>query len=417
MKQSEMFLPFRREDPKDERFANAKLLIRAGFVDKLSAGVFTILPLGLRVLDRIESIIREEMNRIGGQEFSMPSLQTPALWEETGRWASLRPEMFQFHDREKQAVGLAMTHEEVAFDLVRRATLSYRDFPLALYQFQTKFRDELRPKSGLIRGREFLMKDMYSFHVSADDLEAFYETVAASYAKIFERCDLRALRVEASGGVFTKNPSHEFQVVADAGEDEIAVCTSCNFSQNAELARNTGNTCPRCSHAVEKKKSVEVGNIFRFYDLYARKMNGFVLGADGEKLPLLFCSYGIGLGRLMAAIAETHHDARGLCWPESVAPFAVHVLALGQNDNVFRDAASFVEGLQKSGFAVLYDDRRDVSVGEKLYGADRLGIPWRVVFSEKTVAESRIEVKRREADASQHITPDAFLELLRKVVW
>src|SRR3989344_1688046 len=238
MKQSHFFLPIRREFPKDETFANAKLLVRAGLVDKLMAGVFTILPAGLLVVRKVEGIVREELNKTGAGELVMPSLQKPDIWEETGRWKTLPPEMFQFKDRSDHDVGLAMTHEEVIFDIMRRAAQSYRDLPVKLYQFQNKFRDEPRPKSGLIRGREFLMKDLYSFHASIEELEQYYKEVADAYFRIFKRCGLEALMVEAPGGIFTNNPSHEFQVVAQAGEDTVVLCTSCDFAKNAELVND-----------------------------------------------------------------------------------------------------------------------------------------------------------------------------------
>jgi prolyl-tRNA synthetase len=410
--QSSYFIPLRREEPRGEEFANAKLLIRGGFVDKLSAGVFTILPLGLRVLRRIEGIIREQMQNLGAHELAMPALQLPKLWEETGRWESLRPEMFQFRDREDHAVGLAMTHEEVVFDIVRRNVHSVHDLPLALYQFQTKFRDEPRPKSGLIRGREFLMKDLYSFHASRDDLEEYYLRVAEAYGRIFHRCGLRAIMVEASGGVFTKNPSHEFQVVAEAGEDRIFLCERCDFAQNVELKEDL-TACPSCGGALRKERSVEVGNIFRFYEKYAEEMGGFVQGAHGEKLPILLASYGIGLGRLMATIVEVSHDEKGIVWPPSVAPFDAHVLALGSTHAVFSEAEAVARSLQKAGITVLYDDRTDTSPGEKLATADLLGIPFRIVVSEKTIAREGVELKERHSDSPRIVDAKTLIDLLK----
>lgn len=411
MKQSKMFIPLRREAPKDERFANAQLLIRAGFMDKVSAGVFTMLPLGLKVLTRIEDIIREEMQALGAEELSMPSLQTPPVWEETGRWASLRPEMFQLRDRDERPLGLAMTHEEVAFDLIRRTTHSHHELPRAIYQFQTKFRDEPRPKSGLIRGREFLMKDLYSFHASSQDLDRYYEEVARAYERVFSRCGLKAFRVEASGGVFTDNPSHEFQVVAESGEDHILLCATGDFGANAEVGV-LPKACPRCRGTLKAQRAVEVGNIFRFYDSYATKMAGFVQGRARERTPIHMGSYGIGLGRLMATVVEVSHDKRGIVWPEAIAPFTIHLLALGQKNEVFQSAAVYAETLQNNGFSVLYDDRRAMSAGEKLASADLLGCPWRAVVSEKTLAQKKIEIKQRTAEEAQLIGIATFMNQL-----
>ena len=412
MKQSHFFLPIRREFPKDETFTNAKLLVRAGLVDKLMAGVFTILPAGLLVVRKIEGIVREELNKTGAEELVMPSLQKPDIWEETGRWKTLPPEMFQFKDRSDHDVGLAMTHEEVIFDIVRRAAQSYRDLPVKLYQFQNKFRDEPRPKSGLMRGREFLMKDLYSFHASVEELEQYYKEVADAYFRIFKRCGLQALMVEAPGGIFTKNPSHEFQVVAQAGEDTVVVCTKCAFAKNTEVAGDHGGKCPECGNPVEEKKSIEVGNIFRFYDKYAKDMNGYVTGPRGEKVPVLLASYGIGISRLMATLVEVLHDEKGIVLPESIAPFKVHLLRLGEVSEVTQSAEKTYTALQNTGIEVLYDDR-DRSAGEKFAEADLIGIPWRVVVSEKTVEAGKIEVKKRSEDEAELVTVEAFLKRLR----
>ena len=400
MRQSLFFLPIRREAPKDETFANAKFLLRAGFADKLMAGVFSILPAGLLVVRKIEDIVRKELNATGAVELAMPSLQQPNIWEETGRWKTLPPEMFQFKDRADHPVGLAMTHEEVVFDIVRRNAQSFRDLPLKLYQFQTKFRDEPRPKSGLMRGREFLMKDLYSFHASLDDLERYYEEVSDAYLRIFEHCGLKAMRVEAPGGIFTKNPSHEFQVVADGGEDEIVLCDTCDCAKNAELIEGKAEQCPQCKGTLSRHTSSEVGNIFRFYDKYAKDMQGYVMGSSGEKIPILLASYGIGIGRLMATVVEVHHDARGMVWPQRVAPFLVHLVRLGETAEVVKEADKTYAALQEKGIEVLYDDR-EKSAGEKLVEADVVGMPWRVVVSAKTVAAGKIEVKKRSEEKTE----------------
>ncbi|OHA49021.1 MAG: hypothetical protein A2806_01610 [Candidatus Terrybacteria bacterium RIFCSPHIGHO2_01_FULL_48_17] len=413
MRQSHLFLPIRREPPKDETFANAQLLLRAGFADKLMAGVFSIFPAGLGVVRNIEGIVRDELQKTGAVELAMPSLQQPKIWEETGRWKTLPPEMFQFKDRADHPIGLAMTHEEVVFDIVRRNIQSFRDLPLKLYQFQTKFRDEPRPKSGLMRGREFLMKDLYSFHATREDLEEYYEEVSQAYDRIFKRCGLKAVRVEAPGGIFTKNPSHEFQVVAEGGEDEIALCKNCDFAKNAELLEKGIKKCPQCSATIVRHISSEVGNIFRFYDKYAKDMNGYVMGPQGENLPIFLASYGIGISRLMATIVEVFHDERGIMWPESVAPFLVHIVQLGDGEVVKKEAQKIYAALQEAGLEVLYDDR-EKSAGEKFMEADLVGIPWRVVVSAKTVAQGKVEVKKRSEDKAELMTIEELVKRLKK---
>jgi len=393
MHQSQLFPKTLKNAPKDAASASHKFLAQGGYVDMLQAGVYTYLPLGFRVIKNISAIIREEMDAAGAEELLMPALQPKDIWEETGRWSgSLKDVMYQFQDAGKKDLGLAATHEEVVYDLVRRFVNSYKDLPLAVYQIQNKFRAELRPKGGLMRGREFMMKDLYSFHLSEEDLDAYYDKMIAVYKRVYERLGLEAKVVEASGGVFTDKFSHEFQVVTDSGEDRIIYCQQCDFAQNSEIASlKAGDKCPKCGGILLEGKSVEVGNIFKFGDKYAKDMNGFVNDERGNKSPILMASYGIGISRLVATIVEIYHDEKGIIWPESVAPYKVHLISIQKND----EAKKIYDELASAGIEVLYDDR-DISAGQKFADSDLLGLPWRLVISNKT--GDKVEAKKRNSN-------------------
>jgi len=391
MRQSEIFTKVLREAPKDEPSTNAQLLIRAGFVDKLMAGIYSYLPLGFRVFKKIENIIREEMNHIGGQELFLPVLHPKALWEKTGRWQY--EEMFKLKNREEKEFSLGWTHEEIVTPLVKSFVNSYKDLPVYVYQIQDKFRDELRSKSGLLRGREFIMKDLYSFHATEEDLNEYYEKVKKAYFKIFQRCGLskQTFLTLASGGTFSKY-SHEFQTITSAGEDEIYLCPKCNLAINKEIIQEEKNQCPQCGNQdLELKKSIEVGNIFKLKDKYTRIFDFKFQDKDGQEQIVMMGCYGIGLGRLMGTIVEIYHDESGIMWPAAVAPFQVHLLDLAKKqagEKLYRD-------LQAAGIDVLYDDRLNKTAGEKFAEADLLGIPLRVVVSRKTLASNSVEIKKR----------------------
>ncbi|MEK7630895.1 MAG: aminoacyl--tRNA ligase-related protein [Patescibacteria group bacterium] len=407
MLQSHLFAKTLREAPKDDVSVNAELLIRGGFVDKLVAGVWTFLPLGWRVLENINTIIREEMNAIGGVELHMPTLQPRDLWETTDRWKV--EEMYKLQDRSGRNMGLGWTHEEAVTKIALSHISSYRDLPQYVYQIQTKFRDEPRAKSGVIRGREFLMKDLYSFSKTREELDAFYEITKGAYYKIFERVGLTAYCVEASGGAFTKEYSHEFQVVSEAGEDEIIYCKECAFARNKEVIGDV-TACPNCKKPLSSNKSIEVGNIFKLGTKFSEAFGLSFTDEKGEKKPVVMGSYGIGPGRLVGTIVEVSHDDRGIIWPESVAPFRVHVLAL--SPSVREEAQKAIFDLEQKSVEVLFDDREGKTPGERFSDADLIGIPWRVVISEKTVKEGKIEVKKRtESDATLMDTA-SFIKLV-----
>lgn len=419
MRQSKLFGKTLREDPRDEIASNAKFLERGGFVYKTMAGVYDYLPLGWRILENINRIIREEMDAIGGQELFLSAFQPRERWEKTGRWESAQDVMFRIEDASRRIFGLGFTHEEAIAEIATRSIFSYRDLPLFVYQIQTKFRDEPRAKSGLIRTREFLMKDLYSFHANKNDLEKFYTTADRAYRNVFKRCGVNVFFTEAPGGTFTKESTHEYQVLSDAGEDWILYCTKCNFSQNKEISSlKEGSTCQKCGGMVKSGKSIEVGNIFKLGTKFSEAFGLFYADERGIKHPVVMGSYGIGPGRLMATVVETHHDEKGIIWPESVAPYKVHLIVLQAKDAVLNkkvrnEAEKLYNNLLAKGTEVLYDDRDDKTAGEKFADADLIGIPWRVVVSEKTVQKKSIEMKARSSQTSMLVSFTALIKKLK----
>lgn len=399
MLQSKLFYKTTKEISEEEKSMNAQLLVRAGFVDKLMAGVYTYLPLGLRVLNKIKKVIREEMNTIGGQEIFMPALTPKENWMTTGRWDTIDV-LFKLEGLGGKDYALGSTHEEIVTPLVKKMVNSYKDLPVAVYQIQDKFRDEPRAKSGLLRGREFSMKDLYSFHADEADLDAYYEKVKETYLKIFYRLGLDAIVVEASGGTFSKY-SHEFQVLTESGEDIIFYCEKCRYAQNKEIAEyKAGDKCPKCGGKMAEGKAIEVGNIFKLKTKFSEAFNLNFLDKEGKKKLAVMGCYGIGPSRVLGAIAEVSHDERGIIWPVEVAPFDIHLVALfgkdeRKNKRIKEGSGKLFESLQKGGFEVLYDDREEVSSGVKLAESDLFGIPLRLVISEKTLDKGSAEIKKR----------------------
>ncbi len=409
---SDLFGKTTKDYPKDEVSTNAKYLLKAGYIDKLMSGSYTLLTLGRLVEKKIENIIREEMNAIEAQEILMPLLHPKSIWNETGRWDSAAQIMFQF-EKDGKEYALSFTHEEIVMDLMRKHASSYRDLPIKLYHFSTKFRDEPRAKSGILRGREFLMKDLYSAHLSHEDMMKYYQKVSDCYLKIFTRLDLKAKIVEAGGGVFTDQITHEFQVLTEAGEDTIYYCSKCDFAQNKELFKGIeNNTCPRCKKGkIKSSKSIEVGNIFPLGTRYAEKMRVFFSHLDGKKYPLWLASYGIGITRTLGAIVEVFHDEKGIIWPESVSPYKFHLVGLDLNDQaVRRNAVQLYQQMRRHGIEVLFDDRESVSAGEKLGDADLIGAPYRLVVSKKTA--NKVEYKKRRNEETKIISQDEVLKMV-----
>lgn len=396
MRQSQLFSKTVKNFPKDEESVNAKYLIKGGFISKNSSGVFSFLPLGWRVLNKINNIIREEMNAIDGQEMLMPTLIAKKYWEKSGRWdVGIMYKISQViinteSNTEFRDFGLSWTHEEVISAIAEQHIHSENDLPLAVYQIQNKFRDEPRARNGLIRGREFLMKDLYSFHATEDDLRNFYEIVKEAYKKIFNRLSLSYKIAEASGGDFTKEYTHEFQVLTPAGEDIIFYCNQCDFVQNKEVSQlKTGDFC-QCGGQIQESRAIEVGNIFKLGKRFSDK---WFMG-----------SYGIGPSRVMGTLVEIFHDEKGIIWPDSVAPFQVHLLVLPGAKN----ADTLYNNLLRDGVEVLYDDR-EATAGEKFSDADLIGIPHRLVISEKT--GDKIELKRRGLTDNKLLTHEELIKL------
>jgi prolyl-tRNA synthetase len=403
MRYSKMFGRTTKEAPHDADSVNARLLTQAGFINQLMAGVYTYLPLGLRVLNKIKTIVREEMNTLGAQEILMPALSPKEPWQKTGRWDGLDV-LFKLEGAGGKEYALGATHEEVVTPLVQQYIHSYKDLPVTLYQIQDKFRNEPRAKSGLLRGREFSMKDLYSFHLTEDDLTAYYERVKGAYARIFSRCGLDALVVEASGGTFSKY-SHEYQVITDSGEDIVYHC-KCGWAVNREIFEGkVGDVCPSCKKGmVESHKAIEVGNIFPLKTKYSDAFGLDVTGEDGKLVRVLMGCYGIGPSRVMGSVVEVHHDERGMIWPKSVAPFHMHLITLSNKDSevkarVDETAVELHDSFERTGIEVLWDDRDDASAGEKFADADLIGIPLRLVVSQKTLAEGCVEWKERSEPA------------------
>ena len=405
MRYSRLFGKTLRDFPKDEVSLNAKLLLRAGFIDKLMAGSYTLLPLGFRVEQKIEQIIREEIDKTGANEMLMPLLHPKEIWNKTGRWDTAREIMYQLKKDEKE-FGLSFTHEEIVMDLIIKHNPSPKEFPIKVYHFSTKFRHEARPKSGILRGREFLMKDLYSAHLSEEDMYKYYWEVADTYLRIFNRMGLSAKIVEASGGVFTSNYTHEFQVLSEQGEDTIYYCGECDFARNKEIFKGSeGEECPKCKKGkIVEAKSIEVGNIFPLGTIYGEKM--------GFRDKVWLASYGIGPTRVLGTVAEIHNDSKGLIWPEEIAPYGVHLISIDSEEGaVTRNADRIYERLLSDGIEVLYDDRQ-VSPGEKFKDADLIGIPVRILVSNKT--GEKIEWKERISEKSELMDVEEVIKRLKK---
>jgi prolyl-tRNA synthetase len=399
MLQSQLFSKTSKEAPKDEPSANARLLEQAGYIKKTLAGVYTFLPLGNRVLQKIEKIVRKHMDKVG-TELLMSSLQPKDNWVKTGRWDEMDV-LFKLESKHGNEYALGPTHEEIITPLSANVISSYRDLPTAVYQIQTKFRDEARAKSGLLRGREFRMNDLYSFHHDQADLDSYYEKVQEQYMQIFKELGLDAILTEASGGTFSKY-SHEYQVVTEAGEDQIFICEKCSLAKNKEVYSGPNEECTNCGKTSWKEAmACEVGNIFKLGTKFTSAFEISYVDEDGKvQTPVMGC-YGIGTTRLMGVIAELYSDGSGLKWPAAISPFNVHILPLQSKDPLMQEkiqkqSSNLQTQLEEAGFDVLIDDRPG-SAGSKFNDADLIGISARVVISEKTIAQDAYEFKFRGA--------------------
>ena len=414
MKYSKMFVKTLKTAPSAADTANHRLLVQAGFVRQVMAGVYTYLPLGLRVLNKISKIVREEMDNIGAQEVLMPLLHPSALWKQTGGWDKIDV-LFKVKSRTDKEYALAQSNEETVTPLAKEWIHSAKDMPLAIYHINWKFRDELRSKSGIMRGREFLMKDMYSFHATQADFDAFYAKAKVAYMNVYKRLGLVAKATEASGGAFTEKVSYEFEVLTDAGEAPVLYCDQCDYCVNVDDIKTykLGDECPIC-HKDKLKSAMasEVGNVFDLGLKYSKAFDLTFNNESGEKTyPIMGC-YGIGISRTMGVIVEKFNDERGILWPASIAPFTIHLASLNTNDEaVIKRADEVYELLTKAGVEVLYDERTDVGAGQKLGEADMIGCPIRAVVSSKT--QDKVEVKMRNEKEAKLMSVEELIGVVK----
>lgn len=410
---SQLFGKTKKEEIKKFEAVNQSLLIKAGFIDQVASGIYTILPLGKKVIEKIEKIIREEHEKIGAQEVTMPLLHPKIYWEQTKRWEEVDV-LFKTKSRFGQDYALAPTHEEIVTPLAKKFINSYRDLPVALYHITTKFRDEPRPKSGILRGREFIMKDLYSFHATHEDLQNYYQQVINAYLRIFTRIGFKDIKItEASGGTFTKKYSHEFNVLTPAGEVNLLYCNKCQYAQNEEISQlKKASPCPKCRQGrIEWGKAIEIGNIFDLGTRFSEAFNLTFIDKDGQKKYVYMGCYGIGVTRILGALVEVYHDEKGIIWPKTVAPFSLHLVGLDLKDKQVKNRAfRLYKKLQQKKIEVLFDDRLDASAGEKLNDADLIGIPVRAIISKKT--GEKIEIKRREEKGSFLIEENKIFQYL-----
>ncbi|MDO8565521.1 MAG: aminoacyl--tRNA ligase-related protein [bacterium] len=415
MRQSQLFTKTRREAPADEVSKNAILLTRAGFIHKELAGVYSYLPLGWRVINKIKRVVSEEMEKLGSSEILMSTLQNKETWEKTDRWDDEKVDVwFKSKLVNGAEIGFGWSHEEPIAEMMKSHVASFRDLPVAVHQFQNKLRNEVRAKSGIMRGREFLMKDMYYFALTDELNTAFYNAVIDAYLKVFERVGLGETTyvTSASGGVFTDKFSHEFQTLTDAGEDVIYVNEIKRIALNEEVFNEkTLSEMGLKESDFVKKKAAEVGNIFNFGTKKSEELGLYVQDADGEKKPVHLSSYGIGISRLMGTIVEVCSDEKGIVWPKEIAPFQVHLILLGDKAQEF--ANEVYQVLTDHKIEVLYDDR-DARAGEKFADADLIGIPTRVVIGEKNLDSKMLEVKERGSEDVRMLTLEHLIDELKR---
>lgn len=430
MRQSQLFATTMREGPADAEVASHRLLLRAGFIRQLAAGIYTYMPLGWRVLRNIERIIREELEQTGAQELLMPALQPAELWKESGRYDAYGPELIRLTDRHEREFALGPTHEEIITTLVKNEINSYRKLPVTLYQIQTKFRDERRPRSGLLRGREFLMKDAYSFDTSWDGLDQSYRGMYETYERIFSRCGLAFRAVEAAAGeIGGEGGTHEFMALAEVGEDVIAICDHCSYAANVEFHAQyvvpgrdfsaeqagdvEGECCARCEEGkLRFVKGIEIGQVFKLGTKYSAALNARYLDANGREQPMIMGCYGIGVSRMLSAIVEQHHDKRGIIWPGAIAPYQVHLIPVSIKDEAQKQAAEeLYDRLRQQGIDVLLDDR-DERAGVKFNDADLIGLPIRIIVG-KDATRGQVEYVERHTNEKQLLSMEEALTRVR----
>ncbi len=415
---SQLLIPTLREAPAEAEVISHQLLIRAGMIRKLASGVYSYLPLALRTIRKIETIIREEMNAAGAAELLLPIVMPRELWEETGRWGIYGKELLRFKDRHDRDFCIGPTHEEAITDLVRNEVRSYRQLPLSLYQIQTKFRDEVRPRFGLMRGREFIMKDCYSFDLDEAGAKRTYQRMYDAYVKIFRRCGLTFKAVEAGTGNIGGNLSHEFQVLAQSGEDAILSCTGCDWGMNKEMAteRSIAGQCPQCQKPLEEMRGIEVGQVFYLGTKYSQALRAVYLDQGGKEQVIEMGCYGIGVSRTAAAAIEQNHDEKGIVWPVPIAPFSVEVVCLNKGaDESWQVAQQLQAQLSEAGIDAVVDDR-DLTPGVKFKDADLIGIPYQVVVGPKGLAKGEVEIKERKSGVAVGVVKDQVAGWIRQKI-
>jgi prolyl-tRNA synthetase len=415
MKQSNLLAKTKKTISKDIVAVSHKYLIKADFIEQSISGVYRFLPLGFKVLQKIKNIIREEMHNLGAQEVLLSALQDKKLWQETNRWDTIDPPLFKFKDRHKKELALGPTHEEEMVDVARKRVKSYQDLPFALFQIQNKFRNEMRATGGLLRTREFIMKDLYDFQPDKKSSIVFYEKVKKAYFRIFKRCGLKLICVEASSGTIGGKISNEFMLLSEIGEDRILVCKKCGYAVNTELVKNA-RKCPDCRGLLETKESIELGHVFFLGTKYSKKMGLTYKDKDGKEKFVSMGCYGIGLPRLMAAVVEVHNDKNGIVWPKEVAPFDVYLISVENIANVAKVSNKLYKDLLGAGIEVLYDDRENKSTGEKFVDCDLIGIPIRVVISEKTLKKNCAEIKKRKEKKIKLVKIDKLIKYLQNQI-
>ncbi|MBU1020611.1 MAG: proline--tRNA ligase [Firmicutes bacterium] len=409
MKQSLLFVPTLKDAPKDAEVKSHILMSRAGLIKQVASGIYTYLPLGYRVIRKIEEIVRVELDKIGASELLMPALQPKDLWDESGRWEKYGPELMRLSDRKDREFCLGPTHEEVITQVVRDYVTSYKKLPLALFQIQTKFRDEMRPRFGLMRGREFIMKDAYSFSESVEDLDVWYKLFTQAYIDIFARCGLDTKIVSSDVGQIGGDEADEFMVMSEVGEDTITYCMSCSYAANQEHSGLVdGDVCPICGGTIKTAKGIEVGNIFKLGTKYSSAMNAKFASRDGSLQPIIMGCYGLGISRTLMASVEQHSNEDGIIWPLEIAPFKVHIIPVNlDNEDQAKLAYQIYDELKNKGIDVLLDDRSE-RVGVKFKDADLIGIPYRVVIG-KDASEGLVEFIDRTKGEKLLVKPTEIL--------
>jgi prolyl-tRNA synthetase len=416
---SKYFLPTTRKVTSDAKVPSHILSIKAGLIRQVSRGVYNILPFGYKIVRKIEEIIRDELDKIGAHEILMPVIQPAELWKETGRWSEYGHELMRLKDRLGRDMCLGPTHEELITELIRKEVHSYKQLPINLYQIQVKFRDEIRPRFGLLRGREFIMKDAYSFHATWEDLEDTYEDMKRAYSNIIERCGLDYRIVEAESGIIGGNVNHEFMVLADTGEEGILYCSKCDFA----VKKGYGNfkllqvedKCPKCGSELIENKGIEVGHVFQLGTKYSESMKAYFSDKDGNKKPFIMGCYGFGITRLISATIEQNHDKDQMTWPISISPFEFHLILVNPNNKRLKQISEeLYKYLIENNIEVLYDDR-ETSAGIKFNDADLIGIPLIGIIGNQTLKINKIEIKNRIESKKDLISKEDILNYIENV--